>query len=123
MADIRDISSLDNISDVISRRSAKLALCKAVHKDEPMPCDNQTASCLWSGTRVCDYAREIDALPSVRSVITIDWIERYADWLLTIPAPFAANDERAIRAMLTKWRTNPDLPQVGCSEGACEIGG
>ena len=51
------------------------------------------------------------------------WIEAYADWLTQIPAPFAANDEKSIRAMLAKWRTNPDLPQVGCSEDACEIGG
>lgn len=59
----------------------------------------------------------------VTDVISVSWIEAYADWLLTIPAPFAANDERSIRAMLAKWKTNPDLPQVGCSEDACEIGG
>ena len=49
------------------------------------------------------------------------WIEAYADWLLTIPAPFAANDERAIRAMLAKWKTNPDLPKPECSEDACNL--
>lgn len=55
--------------------------------------------------------------------VPIKWIEAYADWLTTIPAPFAAIDKSRIRAMLVKWRTNPDLPQVGCSEDACEIGG
>lgn len=69
-----------------------------------------------------------DILDGVKKEETIQaipakWVEEYADWLTTIPAPFAANDERSIRAMLTKWKTNPDLPQVGCSEDACEIGG
>ena len=53
-------------SDTISRQAARHALCKAVHKDEDIPCNNQTGSCLWTGTRVCDYVREIDALPSVQ---------------------------------------------------------
>ena len=53
------------MDDYISRKAAINALCKAVHKDDGIiPCENQTTSCLWSGTRVCDYAREIDALPS-----------------------------------------------------------
>lgn len=59
-------------------------------------------------------AEEIPAIP-------LEWIERYADWLTTIPAPFAANDEKSIRAMLTKWRTNPDLPKPECSEDACDL--
>ena len=49
------------------------------------------------------------------------WIEAYAEWLTTIPAPFAANDERSIRAMLAKWKTNPDLPKPECSEDACDL--
>ena len=53
-------------NDLISRQAARHALCKAVHKGEDIPCENQTASCLWTGTRVCDYVREIDALPSVQ---------------------------------------------------------
>lgn len=53
-------------SDLISRQEARHALCKAVHKGEDIPCENQTASCLWTGTRVCDFVREIDALPSVQ---------------------------------------------------------
>lgn len=53
-------------NDLISRQAARHALCKAVHKGEDIPCENQTASCLWTGTRVCDYVREIDALPTVQ---------------------------------------------------------
>lgn len=49
-----------NMSDLISRQAAIKALCKAVHReDETIPCPNQTVSCLWEKTRVCDYAREI----------------------------------------------------------------
>ena len=44
------------------------------------------------------------------------WIEAYVDWLTTIPAPFAANDEKSIRAMLAKWKTNPEW-----SEDACDL--
>ena len=51
--------------DAVSRLAVRHALCKAVHKDEEIPCENQTASCLWSKTRVCDCVREIDALPPV----------------------------------------------------------
>lgn len=54
------------ISDLISRQEARHALCKAVHNGEDVPCENQTASCLWTGTRVCDFVRAIDALPSVQ---------------------------------------------------------
>ena len=43
------------------------ALCRAVHKDKPIPCENQACSCLWSKTRVCDYVREIGKLPSAQS--------------------------------------------------------
>ena len=65
---IKDLFSVipEPCDDVISRKAAKHALCKAVHKNEDIPCENQTASCLWSKTRVCDYAREIDALPSAQ---------------------------------------------------------
>ena len=52
--------------DAVSRIEVRHAICKAVHKnDSDIPCENQTASCLWTGTRVCDYVREIDKLPSV----------------------------------------------------------
>ena len=54
------------MDDLISRQAARHALCKAVHNGEDVPCENQTASCLWTGTRVCDFVREIDALPPVQ---------------------------------------------------------
>ena len=57
------------MGDLISREAVRHALCKAVHKGEDIPCENQTASCLWSKTRICDYVREIDALPSVQSKV------------------------------------------------------
>ena len=63
-------------SDLISRQAARHALCKAVHKGEDIPCENQTASCLWTGTRVCDFVREIDALPPVQPELHEGhWIE------------------------------------------------
>ena len=65
--------------DLISRQAAKHALCKAVHKNEDVPCENQTASCLWSKTRVCDYAREIDALPSALPTYTDTEIKKMQD--------------------------------------------
>lgn len=66
--------------DCIRREDALLALCKAVHKnDDNIPCSNQRISCLWSDTKVSDYASEIKRLPSVypkskagRWIITID---------------------------------------------------
>ena len=58
-------------SDLISRQAARHALCKAVHKGEDVPCENQTASCLWTGTRVCDFVREIDALPTIQPQSTV----------------------------------------------------
>ena len=60
------LSQEDTTSDLISRQAARHALCKAVHKGEDVPCENQTASCLWTGTRVCDFVREIDALPPIQ---------------------------------------------------------
>lgn len=59
-------------------------------------------------------AEDVEAIP-------ISWIEAYADWLTTIPAPFAVNDEKSIRAMLTKWRTNPDLQKIGCNKDYCDL--
>lgn len=53
--------------------------------------------------------------------IPVRWVEEYADWLTTIPAPFAANDEKSIRAMLTKWKTNPDLQTPRCNEDTCSL--
>ena len=75
-----DVSKKVSIScghenDVISRQAARHALCKAVHKGEDIPCENQTASCLWTGTRVCDYVREIDALPTVQPE-QCEWIPK-----------------------------------------------
>jgi hypothetical protein len=67
------------------------------------------------------YTDENQIIRPKEVFIPVEWIEAYADWLLTIPAPFAANDERAIRAMLTKWKTNPDLPKPECSEDACDL--
>ena len=60
------LSQQGTTSDLISRHEARHALCKAVHKGEDIPCENQTASCLWTGTRVCDFVREIDALPTIQ---------------------------------------------------------
>lgn len=52
--------------DAIRREDALQALCKAVHKnDDTIPCPNQRESCLWSKTKVQDYAREIWKLPPV----------------------------------------------------------
>jgi len=72
-------------SDLISRQAARHALCKAVHKGEDVPCENQTASCLWTGTRVCDFVREIDALPTIQPVATDtnagDKISKFIDGL------------------------------------------
>lgn len=52
--------------DAISREEALQALCKAVHKnDDTIPCSNQRVSCLWSKTKVQDYAEEILKLPFV----------------------------------------------------------
>lgn len=64
--------------DVIRREDALQALCKAVHKnDDTIPCSNQIASCLWSKTKVQDYAREIYKLPSINSQLkTGHWIYR-----------------------------------------------
>lgn len=54
--------------DAIRREDALQALCKAVHKnDDTIPCSNQIVSCLWSKTKVQDYAREIYKLPSINS--------------------------------------------------------
>ena len=60
------LEELTECEDAVSRKAARHALCKAVHKnDSKIPCENQTASCLWSKTRVCDYVRESDKLPPV----------------------------------------------------------
>ena len=71
------LSPEDTTSDLISRQAARHALCNAVHKGEDVPCENQTASCLWTGTRVCDFVREIDALPSVQPEPTYEQVEEY----------------------------------------------
>lgn len=84
--DIETIKRLPSVTpktpeceDAISRQAAKHALCKAVHKrDSEIPCNNQTCSCLWTGTSVQDYAREINALPSVTpKPKTGKWIVHY----------------------------------------------
>lgn len=55
--------------------------------------------------------------------IPISWIKAYAEWLEIIPAPFAVIDAKSIRAMLTKWKTNPKLetPEAGCGKDACDL--
>jgi len=72
--------------------------------------------------RVNDMAEQITiSKEEEKDWIPISWIEAYAEWLTTIPAPFAANDEKSIRAMLTKWRTNPDLQTPRCNEDTCSL--
>ena len=66
-----------------------------------------------------------DILDGVKGQETInaipeDWVEQYADLLAMIPAPFAANEEKGIRAMLAKWRINPELA-AACGEDACDL--
>jgi hypothetical protein len=52
--------------DAIRREDALMALCRAVHKnDDTIPCPNQRVSCLWSKTKVQDYAEEIYKLSPV----------------------------------------------------------
>lgn len=72
-------------TDLISRQAARHALCKAVHKGEDIPCENQTASCLWTGTRVCDYVREIDALPTVQPE------RKMGEWIYNSPVTMKCN--------------------------------
>lgn len=69
------------------------------------------------------YKDILDGVKGQKTINAIpeDWTEQYAEWLTTIPSPFAANDAKSIRAMLTKWRTNPDLPKPECSEDACNL--
>jgi len=62
-----------------------------------------------------------ERLPKCEQEVPIKWIEAYADWLTEIPAPFAANDEKSIRAMLTKWKTNPELQKIGCNKDYCDL--
>ena len=66
-----------SMDEYIKKIDAIHALCKTVHKDDDeIPCENQVISCLWNKTRVCDYAREIDALQpaDVRPVRRGHWI-------------------------------------------------
>ena len=69
----------ESCEDAIRREDALQALCKAVHKnDDTIPCSNQRESCLWSKTKVQDYAREIWKLPSVTpQPKTGHWISHY----------------------------------------------
>ena len=98
--------SEDATSDLISRQAARRALCKAVHKGEDVPCENQTASCLWTGTRVCDFVREIDALPTIQPepAIPLSWIEEYIEWLKGFDNEFANLAAAHISVMVKKWR-------------------
>ena len=93
-------------SDLISRQAARHVLCKAVHNGEDVPCENQTASCLWTGTRVCDFVREIDALPSVQPepAIPLSWIENEIKWLKSLDNTFSEITALQISAMVKKWR-------------------
>lgn len=92
--------------DLISRREAIHALCKAVHKDEDVPCENQTVSCLSAKTRVCDFAREIYSLPSVKQedAISLDWISKHLEWLDNCDNDFAQLAKVSIRAMVETWK-------------------
>lgn len=95
---------VNRMDDYIKRSDAVHALCKAVHKDDgEVPCENQTASCLWSKTRVCDYAREIDALPS-EDVIPVSWIKEEITWLMGMGNGHAALAAVYISSLLNAWR-------------------
>lgn len=96
---------VNRMDDYIKRSNAVHALCKAVHKDDVdgiIPCENQTASCLWSKTRVCDYAREIDALPS-SDVIPVAWIEEQIEWLMGMGNQFTLLTAVNISSLLKMW--------------------
>ena len=65
--------------DAIRREDALMALCRAVHKnDDTIPCPNQRVSCLWSKTKVQDYAREIynlsPVIPKSTKPKTAHWV-------------------------------------------------
>ena len=100
------LSKESTTSDLISRQAARHALCKAVHNGEDVPCENQTASCLWTGTRVCDFVREIDALPSVQPEpsIPLSWIEEYIERLKSLDNEFVNLAAAHISVMVKKWR-------------------
>lgn len=95
---------VNRMDDYIKRSDAVHALCKAVHKDDgEVPCENQTTSCLWSKTRVCDYARVIDALPS-EDVIPVSWIKEKITWLMGTDNGLAALTAVNISSLLNAWR-------------------
>ena len=100
------LSKENTTSDLIDRQAARHALCKAVHNGEDVPCENQTASCLWTGTRVCDFVREIDALPTVQPEpsIPLSWVEKYIEWLKSFDNEFANLESAHISVMVKKWR-------------------
>ena len=104
------LSKEGTTSDLIDRQAARHALCKAVHNGEDVPCENQTASCLWTGTRVCDFVREIDALPTVQPEpsIPLSWIEKYIEWLKSLDNEFANLESAHISVMVKKWRDEQD---------------
>jgi len=92
------------MDEYIKKADAVHALCKAVHKDDGViPCENQTTSCLLSKTRVCDYAREIDALPS-EDVIPVSWIEERIKWLIGTGDEFALLTAKTFFSLLMAWR-------------------
>ena len=106
---IKDLFSAipEPCEDVISRKAAKHALCKAVHKNEDIPCENQTASCLWSKTRVCDYAREIDALPSAQPEPLPDaYMKSVWTWLLDYQIKAAELKGRYTPCEVLSWVAN-----------------
>ena len=106
---IKDLFSVipEPCEDVISRKAAKHALCKAVHKNEDIPCENQTASCLWSKTRVCDYAREIDALPPAQPEPLSDaYMKSVWTWLLDYQIKAAELKGRYTPYEVLSWVAN-----------------
>ena len=90
-----------------------MAAAIGAEEDEGIPMELKAYKDILDGVK---EQETVKAIPE-------EWIEAYADWLTQIPAPFAANDERAIRAMLTKWKTNPKLetPEAGCGKDACDL--
>lgn len=66
LRDYKRLLEQEPCEDVIRREDALQALCNAVHKnDDTIPCPNQRVSCLWSKTKVQDYAEEIYKLSPV----------------------------------------------------------
>jgi hypothetical protein len=86
-----------------------------------LPSGKKRIHLLAEGDGIAFITDESQLIRPDEQFVPIKWIEAYADWLTTIPAPFAAIDKSRIRAMLVKWKTNPDLPKPECSEDTCDL--